>query len=125
MIDTSGSISDDNLSQFVSECSGILRETGCQFLKIYFHDVECYHIEEYDLNTIKKIKATRGGTSHVDVFEKVEESQDKVGMVIAFTDLETSFPTIPPEFPVLWAHPPGYERHSVPFGTKVKVDLTK
>ncbi len=124
MIDTSGSISDDNLSQFVSECSGILRETGCQFLKIYFHDVECYHIEEYDLNTIKKIKATRGGTSHVDVFEKVIESHDKVGMVIAFTDLETSFPPIPPEFPVLWAHPPGYEQHSVPFGIKVKVDLT-
>jgi predicted metal-dependent peptidase len=125
MIDTSGSISDDNLSQFVSECSGILRETGCQFLKIFFHDVECYHVEDYDLQTIKKIKATRGGTSHIDVFEKVEELREKVGMVIAFTDLETSFPPIPPEFPVLWAHPPGYERHSVPFGTKVKIDLTK
>ncbi len=125
MIDTSGSISDDDLSQFVSECSGILRETGCRFLKIYFHDTECYHIEEYDINTIKKIKATRGGTSHIDVFEKVDESDDKVGMVIAFTDLETSFPSLPPEYPVLWAHPAGYEDHEVPFGTKVKVELTK
>ncbi len=125
MIDTSGSISDDDLSQFVSECSGILRETGCRFLKIYFHDVECYHIEEYDLNTIKKIKATRVGTSHVDVFEKVEESRDKVGMVIAFTDLETSFPHIAPDFPVLWAVPPGYENHEHPFGQIVKVELTK
>ncbi len=124
MIDTSGSISDDNLSQFVSECAGIMRETGCKFLKIYFHDVECYHVEEYDLNTIKKIKATRGGTSHVDVFEKVNESRDKVGMVIAFTDLETQFPAIAPDYPVLWGHPPGYEEHDVPFGTKVKVDLS-
>lgn len=123
MIDTSGSISDDNLSQFVSECAGIMRETGCRFLKIYFHDVECYHIEEYDLNTIKKIKATRGGTSHLDVFEKVNESNDKVGMVIAFTDLETDFPE-KPDYPVFWAHPPGYEGHEVPFGEKIKVDLT-
>jgi len=125
MIDTSGSISDDALTQFVSECAGIMRETGCRLLKIYFHDVDCYHIEEYDLNTIKKIKATRGGTSHVDVFEKLNASHDKVGMVIAFTDLETSFPSLAPDYPVLWAHPAGYEDHPVPFGTKVKVELTK
>ena len=124
MIDTSGSISDNDLHQFVSECSGILRETGCKFLKIYFHDVDCYHIEEYDLNSINKIKATRGGTSHIDVFEKVIESDDKVGMCIAFTDLYTDFP-IEPDFPVIWAHP---EEHGsgveVPWGKKVEVKLT-
>ena len=125
MIDTSGSISDANLSQFVSECSGILRETGCQFLKIYFHDVKCYHIEEYNINTINKIKVTRGGTSHVDVFNKVEEEESKVGIIIAFTDLETEFPALEPSYPVIWAHPKGYEGHKVPFGRKVPVELTK
>ena len=126
MIDTSGSISDEDLTQFVSECSGILRETGCKFLKIYFHDVLCYHIEEYDLNTIGKIKATRGGTSHIDVFEKVTESQrtDKVGMVVAFTDLYTDFPE-KPSYPVLWAHPEeNGEGVPVPWGKKVEVKLT-
>ena len=125
MIDTSGSISDDDLSQFVSECSGILRETGCKFLKIFFHDVLCYHIEEYDLHTIKKIKATRGGTSHIDVFEKVNESKEKIGMVVAFTDLETSFPHETPHYPVLWAHPVEVSDHPIPFGFKVEVKLTK
>ena len=126
MIDTSGSISDEDLTQFVSECSGILKETGCKFLKIYFHDVMCYHIEEYDLNTINKIKATRGGTSHIDVFNKVNDSlrSDKVGMVVAFTDLYTDFPE-KPSYPVLWAHP---EEHGdgvpVPWGKKVEVKLT-
>ena len=125
MIDTSGSISDEDLNQFVSECSGILKETGCRFLKIYFHDVECYHVEEYNLNTINKIKATRGGTSHVDVFRKVNESDDKVGMCIAFTDLYTDFPE-QPEYSVIWAHPE--ETGSpvgVPWGKKVEVKLTK
>jgi predicted metal-dependent peptidase len=126
MIDTSGSISDEDLTQFVSECSGILRETGCKFLKIYFHDVMCYHIEEYDLNSINKIKATRGGTSHIDVFEKVNDSlrNDKVGMVVAFTDLYTDFPE-KPSYPVIWAHPEEHgEGQSVPFGKKVEVKLT-
>ena len=124
-MDTSGSISEDWLSQFVSECVGILRETGCQFLKIYFHDVVCYHIEEYDLNTIKKIKVTRGGTSHVDVFEKISESKEPIGMIIAFTDLGTSFPDEAPKCPVVWAVPPADMNHTVPFGVKVEVDLTK
>jgi predicted metal-dependent peptidase len=84
----------------------------------------CYHIEEYDLSTIGKVKVTRGGTSHIDVFEKVEESRDKVGMLVAFTDLETTFPPEKPPFPVVWAHPPGYENHSVPWGRKVKVEPT-
>jgi predicted metal-dependent peptidase len=125
-IDTSGSISDEDLTQFVSECAGILRETGCKFLKIFFHDVDCYHTEEYDLNTINKIKATRGGTSHIDVFEKIDESmaQEKVGMVVAFTDLYTDFPE-KPSYPVIWAHPEesggGVE---VPWGKKVEVKLT-
>jgi len=124
-LDTSGSISEDWLSQFVSECTGILRESGCQFLRIYFHDVNCYHVEDYNLNTISKIKVTRGGTSHRDVFNKINESTEKIGMVIAFTDLGTDFPEEQPDYPVIWAVPPGDMNISVPWGIKVKVDLTK
>jgi predicted metal-dependent peptidase len=124
MLDTSGSISDDSITQFLSECAGILRETGCRFLKIYFHDVMCYHVEEYDLSTINKVKVTRGGTSHIDVFEKVLDSRDKVGMVIAFTDLESTFPDEKPPWQMIWAHPPGYESHPVPYGMKIKVEPT-
>ena len=124
LIDTSGSIPDEFLSQAVSECVGIMRETGCRFLKIYFHDVDCYHVEEYDLTTISKIKVTRGGTSHVDVFEKVNMSDDKVGLLIAFTDLDTCFPDEKPDYPVIWGHPPGYEDREIPWGIKLKIDLT-
>jgi predicted metal-dependent peptidase len=124
-IDTSGSINDDLLSQFVSECSGILRETGCQFLLIYFHDTVCYHFEKYNLNTINKIKVTRGGTSHIDVFNKLSESTERIGMVIAFTDLDTMFPNEAPAYPVIWAVPPESMDHTVPFGKKIKVEINK
>jgi predicted metal-dependent peptidase len=125
LLDTSGSISEEWLSQFVSECVGILKETGCQFLKIFFHDVVCYHIEDYDLTTIRKIKVTRGGTSHVDVFEKVAECKEPIGMVIAFTDLATDFPDEEPKCPVVWGVAPQFMNNTIPWGVKVEVDLTK
>jgi len=125
MIDTSGSISDRELNQFVSECMGILKTTNCAWLKIYFHDVECYHFEEYDKNSIKKIKVTRGGTSHIDVFEKVIEHEKDVGLVVAFTDLGTCYPNEKPPFNVIWAYPEGNGDHSTPpWGHKIKVSLT-
>lgn len=122
-IDTSGSISDAELCQFVTECTGIMKETGAPWIKIYFHDVDVHHVEEYNFETIQKVKAGRGGTSHLDVFKKIEESDDRIGMVICFTDLYTTFPTNEPGFPVIWAHPPSGASQGVPWGTKVQVDL--
>jgi len=123
-IDTSGSISDSELCQFITECTQIMRETGAPWIKIYFHDVNVHHIEEYNFETIKNIKAGRGGTSHIDVFNKINESDDRIGLVICFTDLFTTFPTDTPNYPVIWAHPPSGASQDVPWGTKVQVDLS-
>jgi predicted metal-dependent peptidase len=123
MIDTSGSISDGELIQFVSECAEIMRCCNAENIKIYFHDVMCYHHETYTPHTISNIKVTRGGTSHIDVFAKVMAEEPKIGMVVAFTDLYTCFPPIKPDFPVMWAHSPDSGHVDVPFGEKVKVDL--
>ena len=123
-IDTSGSISDKELCQFVTESTQIMKETGAPWIKIYFHDVMVHHVEEYNFETIQKVKAGRGGTSHVDVFHKINESDDRIGMVIAFTDLYTTFPPDGPfPYPVIWAHPPSGASQGVPWGVKVQVDL--
>jgi predicted metal-dependent peptidase len=125
-LDCSGSISDEELNQFVTECWEILNITGCPWIKIYMHDVEVYKIQEYTKSTLlTQIEASRGGTSHIDVFEKVKENEQKVGMLIAFTDLATSFPAEAPSYPVIWAYSQSYgDNIVVPFGRKVKVDLT-
>jgi hypothetical protein len=60
------------------------------------------------------------------VFDKINESMatEKVGMVVAFTDLYTDFPE-KPSYPVLWAHPEEHgEGVPVPWGKKVEVKLT-
>jgi len=123
-IDTSGSISDKELCQFVTECTQIMKETGAPWIKIYFHDVDVHHVEEYNFETITKIKAGRGGTSHIDVFNKINEDEEKVGMVICFTDLYTTFPPNAPDYPVIWAHSPSGSSQGVPWGVKVQVDLS-
>jgi predicted metal-dependent peptidase len=123
MIDTSGSISDKEINQFVSEVVGIMSYCGCPWIKIYLHDVECYHSEKYSRSTIVKLPVTRGGTSHVDVFDKVLDSDDKIGCIVAFTDLYTQFPNRHVKYPVIWAHPESGEGQGVPFGTKVLIKL--
>lgn len=123
MIDTSGSISDKEINQFVSEVVGIMTYCGCPWITVYLHDVNCYHSEKYSRSTIIKLPVTRGGTSHIDVFDKVLDSDEKIGCIIAFTDLYTTFPSRHVKYPVIWAHPESGEGQNVPFGTKVLVKL--
>jgi predicted metal-dependent peptidase len=99
-----------------------MRESKCNYLTVYFHDTKCYHRENYTIHTINRIKVTKAGTSHVQVFEEVEKNETNIGLVIAFTDLETKFPPTTPKYPVIWAHPEGFSGEiEVPFGKKVLV----
>jgi predicted metal-dependent peptidase len=122
VVDTSGSISDKMIIQFLSEIAGIIRTCGAPWVHVYFHDVECYHDEKFNIKTINKIRVQRGGTSHIPVFEKIVKDKEDVGMIVCFTDLETSFPA-KPKCPVLWATPTRYMGHDVPWGTKIEVKM--
>ena len=121
-VDTSGSISENELVQFMSEAQGILHSAGCKYMTVFFHDVNCYHMEEYTSKTMNKIKVQRGGTSHVDVFKKIAELKDAPSMIVCFTDLETEFPEQPNKIPVIWAHM-GPCSITPPFGKKIEIKL--
>lgn len=126
MIDSSGSISDKMLTQFLSETAGIMRACGANDIWVYFHDVECYYRGKFTRESLKKIKVQRGGTSHVPVFKAVMEDKHKIGLIISFTDLMSDFPgpTERPKCPMLWAIPKQYENHRHPWGDKVVVDIS-
>jgi len=102
---------------------GLLKQMGCKYVSIYFHDTDCYHHEIYTVKTINKVKVRRGGTSHVDVFQQIEDNETNIGLVVAFTDLETRFPDMEPKYPVLWVHSPGCTIDP-PWGRKVKMELS-
>jgi predicted metal-dependent peptidase len=125
-IDTSGSMSRDEIIRCISETYGILMACGAEYVDIYLHDTDCYRKWRMtkgdvggDLGDIRQ-----GGTSHISVLEQIEkESQGKVKLVIAFTDLYTSFPTTPPPFHIVWGYTPQGANQKVPYGEKVLVEL--
>jgi len=125
MLDTSGSISDKELIQFVSESVEILRVCKAPWVDIMLHDTDCYKVWRITKTSAEdKWEVRRGGTSHVDVFKKCLEANDKPGLIVAFTDLATDFPPDMPPCEVIWAHPKGYgENATIPWGIKVLVDM--
>ncbi len=93
VIDSSGSISEEDLKMF----RGVLISSGNYFKNIYviIHDVKIQQIiniknpnELSIFENLKTIKG-RGGTSHREVFKKIEElvENEKVSSIVFLTDL--------------------------------------
>jgi predicted metal-dependent peptidase len=61
-----------------------------------------------------------GGTSHLCVFERLDACDAPPACVVCLTDLETRFPTHPPDVPVLWAVV-GDSAAQPPFGQLVRI----
>lgn len=133
-LDTSGSISDDQITQFCSEVTGILAAIGCSKILIGLHDYQVYDLVEVSKeNMTQKLKFARGGTSHIDVFDLANGGESAkgfklpagfdVGMIICFTDLCTEFPKHQPKWPVIWGVPSEYKQATCPWGKKVEVVL--
>lgn len=121
-LDCSGSIGHPQICQFLGEIMGIMQAVGAPDVYIYFHDVRVYDEGVFDKNTITKIKVTDGGTSHMDLWNKIEERKDKPGMIICMTDLESDQMGLKDlGIPVLWCHPTGDGHNNIPFGKKVEV----
>ncbi len=136
-IDTSASMSADEVRQCVSEFSAIMEACGCEKLWLILHDTRVYFsgwVQEADLTNLKM---ARGGTSHVEVFQCLDKKhsnpefnvpqEEEVALAVLFTDLGTDFPDQVPDYDVIWGVPsngsPGMEM-PVPFGKKVEVDMS-
>jgi len=85
-IDVSGSISDGNIEEFLSEIKNLLSDFGAEVEVDFFDTKITDKFELKKLTDMKKItKASgRGGTSYQELFEHAEETKAKE--VIVFTD---------------------------------------
>lgn len=136
-VDTSTSMSADEVRQCVSEFAAIMKACGCEKLWLILHDTRVYFsgwVQEADLT---QLKMARGGTSHHEVFACLNKThsnpefnvptEEEVTLAVLFTDLGTDFPDQAPEYDVIWAVPsdgsPGMEM-PVPFGKKIEVKMS-
>jgi predicted metal-dependent peptidase len=124
-IDTSGSISPKDIQRFLSECQGVLEAYDCK-AHLIAHDCVVHNTAEWQRSDgpLTGFKPEGGGgTSHVPVFEWIEEKGLNLSCLVCYTDLYTEFPKQAPDYPVLWAVPAGLphmdDHH--PFGEVVKV----
>lgn len=117
-IDTSGSISGDQLNGFQAEIQAIM--DSCPTT------IDCFYcdrqIQGHDIFTRENpvlFKNCRGGggTSFEPVFEEIEKQGLHPECLIYLTDLQGSFPDHAPEYPVLWINT--YDHTQAPFGTTV------
>lgn len=116
VFDTSGSISDEELTEYCTEVEAIANTVRMKITVLMVdaavHDV--YHFEPGDFNW-RSLKFTgRGGTDFRPAFKKIDELGIVPTFMAYFTDTYGDFPKAPPDYPVLWAvsHPNG----KVPWG---------
>ena len=92
-IDTSGSISDKELSYYLGEIDNLLSSypKGSVTVNALYHTDKVYSVTKsakYIKDIVSKVES--GGTSHLEVFEKAEELKSKV--LICLTDGYSDYP---------------------------------
>lgn len=123
-IDSSGSVSDECLSQFHSE---IVRLHNMNIeLTIIDCDCKVNDVRKFDPKKPFEIHG-RGGTAFAPVFEKIEKDKMDIDGLIYFTDGECWGENIKkPSYPVLWALTPPFNLDSsIKFGSQTKIEIKK
>ncbi|MFV2014841.1 MAG: VWA-like domain-containing protein, partial [Candidatus Heimdallarchaeota archaeon] len=110
-VDTSGSISNEELVKFTSETHAILSSMAS--VKMTLIDCDAVIQAVVEIENGQSIDGSklpwegrpwtgRGGTSFIPVFNYVEEQGLNPELLIYFTDGYGSFPASEPSYPVVW-----------------------
>lgn len=119
-VDTSGSVSKDDLKEFLSEIHHIWK-TGTE-VTVVECDAKIGRVYEYK-GTIEEAKEVtgRGGTSYEPVMQYLWEHKDKYQNLIYLTDGECSIEQTHPCKPTLWVHCSGRRINEDLPGAKVQI----
>lgn len=122
-MDTSGSVSRDDMVEYLSEINQICREFTPEKIYLFYCDYDMAKEEVYEQGEeIDELKTRGGGgTSFVPVFRHIEENDIELDQLIYFSDMDVwdeCFPDEPPVYDVLWLST--RSSYDVPFGTLIK-----
>jgi len=107
-IDTSGSMSDDEINEALSEILGYANTFRTHEFYIIPCDCDEYEPIRIKNNERNKLKESvklmgRGGTDYKPVFEMIKKRwYNDIDSLVFFTDLECDFPKDPPPYPIFW-----------------------
>jgi predicted metal-dependent peptidase len=120
VIDTSGSVSEDLLSQMESELRQLVSESSPQTVYVLCVDWEIQSVSVFERGEVVELHAVGGGgTNFSPAFEWVESQGIEPAALVYMTDLAGRFPSEAPPYPVLWADVFG--RFSPPWGEHLRI----
>lgn len=106
VVDTSGSVSEKELSAFMGELNGILEMAKPELCKVFWVDAEVAGIDEVDEFTdLTQLKAKGGGGTNMEAAWPViveEMDAQEVTAVVLTDGYTTTTPETKPTFPVIW-----------------------
>jgi len=125
-VDTSGSISQNELSEFLVEIINISKSFNNLSVTLIVCDAEIkevYKVENGNIDTIKNLKIYGGGgTSHIPIYDYIREKLPETKFVINFTDGFSEFPDRE-EVRTIWVITKnGCKEEDLPFGNVIKLD---
>jgi predicted metal-dependent peptidase len=126
-VDTSGSIGNGELKEFLSELLAIVESFPNVNMDIIVADCvvhETYKLSQTSMEEILSLKMSGGGgTDHKIVLDHIKENIDDARVLLAFTDGYTNFGEMPEGFNVLWViSKHGVAESSVPYGEVIKLE---
>lgn len=106
-IDTSGSVSDEQLSAFINEIAGIGQTYPSVSLNVIDCDSAVHSVQKVTPSGIKALSFKgNGGTSHVALFEYIENKKLNPKVLVCFTDGQSDIERCHrPKYPVVWILP--------------------
>lgn len=123
VLDTSGSITDEELRQFVTEIDAIKAQLRARIV-LHACDAQLavdgpWEFEPWDELALPREFRGGGGTDFTPVFEWQGQQEQLPDLLIYFTDAEGEFPAQEPTFPVLWLVK---GKGVVPWGRRVQLN---
>jgi len=119
VVDSSGSISDDQIKEFISEIKGICESFENHTIYLFICDAHIqarYELHQFD--PLPREFPGRGGTSFVEPLKEAESLP--ISCLIYLTDLYGTFPDKEPWYPVIWV---ATQNHGLsPWGTVITLD---
>jgi predicted metal-dependent peptidase len=120
-VDTSGSIGENELTQFAGEISAICDEAQPESIHVIYCDATVQAVQEFGPSEPVRLEPKGGGgTDFRPVFQWVEEKSIDPACLIYLTDLFCHSYPDPPEYPVLWVTD---SRRTAPFGETLRISV--
>ncbi|MBK1643807.1 hypothetical protein CKO25_03855 [Thiocapsa imhoffii] len=122
-VDTSGSIKEAELAEFVGEIDALKGQIRARVTLLPCDAALCdgapFWFEPWDTFRLPARIGGGGGTSFRPVFDWVERSGLRPDLLVYFTDAHGEFPTAEPVFPVIWLVK---GRAQVPWGQRIQLN---